>query len=201
MEPAGGLRASYGCGSSTGKSDGRHADRLIAGVPLGTWLGAATGWRSAFTMISGLTLVLIVWVIARVPDYPGQASHERLPLHKVFITPGARPVLSVVIAWMLANNILYTFIAPFVAQAGLSGRVDLVLLVFGLAALITIWITGRMVDRHLRLSVLTCLTTFAVVFLLFIWMSRTPVVIYRGVAIWGLIVWWRGNIATDGAGG
>lgn len=159
---------------------------LSLGVPLGTWLGAAIGWRSAFVMISGLTLVLIVWVIARVPDYPGQASHERLPLHKVFITPGVRPVLSVVITWMLAHNILYTFIAPFVAQAGLSGRVDLVLLVFGLAALIAIWITGRVVDRHLRLSVLTCLATFAAVSLLFIWMSRAPVVIYTGVGIWGL---------------
>ena len=32
---------------------------------------------------------------------------------------------------MLAHNILYTSIAPFVAPAGLTGRIDLVRLVFG----------------------------------------------------------------------
>lgn len=159
---------------------------LSLGVPLGTWLGAAVGWRSAFFVISGMTLILIVWVIARVPDYPGQASHQRLPLYKVFITPGVRPVLSVVITWMLAHNILYTFIAPFIAQAGLSAQVDVVLLVFGLAALLAIWITGRVVDRHLRTSVLSCLAAFAAVSLLFVWMAHAPAVIYTGVAIWGL---------------
>ncbi len=90
---------------------------LSLGVPLGTWLGTAIGWRNAFAVMSALTLVLIVWVLAKMPDYPGQAGHERLPLRRVFTTPGVRPVLGVVITWMLAHNILYTYVAPFVAQA------------------------------------------------------------------------------------
>ncbi len=104
---------------------------LSLGVPLGTLLGSLVGWRAAFWIISALTFILIAWVLAKVPDYPGQSAHERLPLRRVFTTPGVRPVLAVVIAWMLAHNILYTYIAPFVAPAGLAGRVDLVLLVFG----------------------------------------------------------------------
>ncbi|MDG6404699.1 hypothetical protein QCD79_34025, partial [Pseudomonas quasicaspiana] len=36
----------------------------------------------------------------------------------VFFTPGVRSVLGVVFTWMLAHNILYTYIAPFVAEAG-----------------------------------------------------------------------------------
>lgn len=47
---------------------------LSLGVPLGTWLGSAVGWRSAFSVMSALTLVLIVWVLAKVPDYPGQSG-------------------------------------------------------------------------------------------------------------------------------
>lgn len=127
---------------------------LSLGVPLGTWLGTAIGWRSAFAIMSALTLVLIVWVLAKVPDYPGQAGHERLPLRRVFTTQGVRSVLGVVIAWMLAHNILYTYIAPFVAQAGLAAHVDVVLLIFGLAALVAIGIAGRLVDHHLRATVL-----------------------------------------------
>ncbi|MFL9988527.1 MFS transporter [Paraburkholderia sediminicola] len=159
---------------------------LSLGVPLGTWLGTVIGWRSAFFVISALTLGLIAWVITKVPDYPGQASHERTPLHKVFTTPGVRPVLGVVIAWMLAHNILYTYVAPFVAQAGLATHVDVVLLIFGLAALVAIWIAGRLVDHYLRTTVLASLAIFAFVSLLFVWMASSPTAIYAGTALWGL---------------
>ncbi|WP_413739090.1 MFS transporter [Sodalis sp. RH21] len=159
---------------------------LSLGVPLGTWLGALVGWRAAFWIMSALTLMLIVWVLAKVPNYPGQAAHERVSLRTVLVTPGVRPVLGTVIAWMLAHNILYTYVTPFVAQAGLLARVDLVLLVFGLTALLGIWITGRLVDRHLRTAVLTSLATFGVVSLLFAWFASVPMAIYLGVAIWGV---------------
>ncbi|AYD67674.1 MFS transporter [Achromobacter sp. B7] len=159
---------------------------LSLGVPLGTLLGATVGWRMAFWIMSALTLVLIAWVLAKVPDYPGQSSHERMPLRRVFLTPGVRPVLAVVIAWMLAHNILYTYIAPFVAPAGLGKRVDLVLLVFGTAALAGIWVTGKLVDRHLRATVLASLGAFGVTALVFGVAPITPAIVYLGVAVWGI---------------
>ena len=159
---------------------------LSLGVPLGTLLGATVGWRMAFWIMSALTLVLIAWMLAKVPDYPGQSSHERMPLRRVFLTPGVRPVLAVVIAWMLAHNILYTYIAPFVAPAGLGKRVDLVLLVFGTAALAGIWVTGKLVDRHLRATVLASLGAFGVTALVFGVAPVTPAIVYLGVAVWGV---------------
>lgn len=159
---------------------------LSLGVPLGTWLGAHMGWRSAFVAASLLTLVLIVWVLAKVPDYPGQAGDRRLPLRKVFTTPGVRPVLAVVVAWMLAHNILYTYIAPFVTEAGLASQVDIVLLTFGVTSLIAIGIAGRLVDHHLRGSVLASLAGFALVASALAVAARSPAVVYAGVGIWGL---------------
>ncbi|WP_460141659.1 MFS transporter [Pseudomonas sp. S2_E01] len=159
---------------------------LSLGVPMGTWLGGLIGWRMAFGLMSALTLVLIAWVLIQVPDYPGQTSEQRLPLRRVLVTPGVRSVLGVVVTWMLAHNILYTYIAPFVSQAGLTGNVDVVLLVFGVAALMGIWITGRLVDRHLRNTVLASLATFAVVSVLFGVLSPSATAIYIGTFIWGL---------------
>jgi len=159
---------------------------LSLGVPLGTWLGALVGWRTAFGLMSALTLVLMVWVVVKVPDYPGQAASERIGLRQVLLTPGVRSVLAVVLTWMLAHNMLYTYIAPFVASAGLGNKVDIVLLVFGLAALVGIWLTGRLVDRHLRNSVLTSLATFAAISLLFGFFSRSVAVVYAGIFVWGL---------------
>jgi predicted MFS family arabinose efflux permease len=159
---------------------------LALGVPLGAWLGKAFGWRNAFDVMSGLTVLLIGWVLIKVPDYPGQAGHERSSMRAVFNTPGVRPVLATVILWMLAHNVLYTFIAPFIAQAGLANRIDTVLLTFGVAALFGIGAVGRTVDRRLRVSVLSSLALFALVSLVFICASTAPAAIYFGVALWGL---------------
>ncbi|MEE5103548.1 MFS transporter [Pseudomonas alliivorans] len=159
---------------------------LSLGVPLGTWLGGFMGWRMAFGLMSGMTLALIAWVLIKVPDYPGQASSERMALRQVFFTPGVRSVLGVVFTWMLAHNILYTYIAPFIAGSGLANDVDVVLLVFGVAALVGIWGTGRLVDRYLRATVLASLATFAAVSVFFGLFPGSALAIYIGVFIWGL---------------
>lgn len=159
---------------------------LSLGVPLGTWLGGLLGWRTTFGLMSGVSLVLIGWVLVKVPDFAPQPAHQRLSLRKVLTTPGVRPVLAVVISWMLAHNILYTYIAPFVAPAGLAERVDLVLLVFGIAALAGIGVTARLVEPLLRNTVLVSLTAFAAVSVLLGLLGNVPQVIYLGVAVWGL---------------
>ena len=159
---------------------------LSLGVPLGTWLGGLLGWRTTFGLMSGVSLVLIGWVLVKVPDFAPQPAHQRLSLRKVLTTPGVRPVLAVVISWMLAHNILYTYIAPFVAPAGLAERVDLVLLVFGIAALAGIWVTARLVEPLLRNTVLVSLAAFAAVSVLLGLLGNVPQVIYLGVAVWGL---------------
>ena len=159
---------------------------LSLGVPLGTWLGGWVGWRTTFGLMSAVSLVLIAWVLVKVPDYAPQPAHQRQSLRSVLTTPGVRPVLAVVITWMLAHNILYTYIAPFVAPAGLAERVDLVLLVFGVAALAGIWIAARWVEPLLRKTVLASLVTFAAVSLVFGLLGNLPAVVYVGVAVWGL---------------
>ncbi|MBV4451720.1 MULTISPECIES: MFS transporter [Pseudomonas] len=159
---------------------------LSLGVPLGTWLGGLVGWRTTFGLMSVISLALIAWVLVKVPDYAPQPAHQRVSLRKVLTTPGVRPVLAVVVSWMLAHNILYTYIAPFVAPAGLADRVDLVLLVFGVAALVGIWLTAKRVEALLRKTVLVSLMMFALVCAVFGLMGSAPSVIYLGVAVWGL---------------
>lgn len=159
---------------------------LSLGVPLGTWLGGLVGWRTTFGLMSALTLVLIVWVLVKVPDYSPQPADQRLSLGKVLTTPGVRPVLAVVISWMLAHNILYTYIAPFVAPAGMAERVDAVLLIFGIAALVGIWLTAKLVEPLLRSTVLLSLATFAAVCVALGFGAGIAEVIYFGVAVWGL---------------
>ncbi|WP_415916448.1 MFS transporter [Xanthomonas arboricola] len=159
---------------------------LSLGVPLGTWMGGILGWRSAFAAMSGLTLILIVWVLLKVPDYPGQSAAQRVPLRKVLGTPGVRPVLATVMAWMLAHNILYTYVAPFAAHAGLAHRVDVLLLIFGVAALVGIGVAAKLVEQHLRGTVLMSLATFLAISVVLAFLQDVQPVVYVCVAVWGL---------------
>jgi len=121
-----------------------------------------------------------------VPDYPGQAAEKRAPVRRIFVTPGVRPVLAVLALWVLAHSILYTYVMPFLAPAGLSDRVDAVLLVFGVASLAGIWISGLLIDRMLRSLVLLALAGFALASLALGVAGTQPVVVYVAVAAWGL---------------
>ncbi len=159
---------------------------LSIGVPLGAMLGTTLGWRMAFGLMSLTTLGLIGWVLWQVPDFPGQPAEQRLSIMRVFRTPGVRTVLVTLFAWITAHNILYTYIAPIVALSGVQGRLDLVLLGFGLAALVGIWVTGVLIDRALRPLVLVSLTMFAVVSLAFGLFAAIPEVTIIATILWGL---------------
>lgn len=177
---------------------------LSLGVPLGTLMGGVLGWRSIFGIMSGLAVVLIAWVLLAVPDYPGQKNGERLSIRQVFMTPGVRPILAVIVAWMLAHNILYTYIAPFLAPSGLRPRVDLVLLVYGVGSLAGIWLISQLIDRWLRTLVLGCIAAFAVVVVALGLAMDAPAVIYISMAIWGITFGGAGTLlqtaSADAAG-
>ena len=177
---------------------------LSLGVPLGTLMGGVLGWRSIFGIMSGLAVVLVAWVLLAVPDYPGQKQGERLSIRQVFMTPGVRPILAVIVAWMLAHNILYTYIAPFLAPSGLRPRVDLVLLVYGVGSLAGIWLVSQLIDRWLRKLVLGCIGAFAVVVVVLGLAMDAPAVIYVSMAIWGVTFGGAGTLlqtaSADAAG-
>ncbi len=159
---------------------------LSLGIPAGTLLGVASGWRATFGLISLLTVILVFWVIAKVPDFPGQARGKGFALRAVFTLPGIRPILFVTLVYVLAHNILYTYIAPFLVPAGIADRTDLVLLVFGVAALLGIWIVGVLIDRCLRELVLVSMTLFALAALALGLAGTVPAAVYASVAVWGL---------------
>ena len=159
---------------------------LSLGVPAGTFLGAAVGWRLSFAIMTGLTLVLLIWARLQLPDFAGERAGKRLGLHQVLALPGIRPVLWVTLTYVLAHNILYTYIAPLLVPAGIAADVDRVLLVFGLAALLSIWLAGVLIDRWLRTLLLISCALFGLIALVLAFWIELPMVIYVAVALWGV---------------
>jgi len=159
---------------------------LSLGMPAGTFLGTTVGWRLSFAIMTGLTLVLLIWARLQLPDFAGERADKRLGLRQVLGLPGIRPVLWVTFTYVLAHNILYTYIAPLLAPAGIEADIDRVLLVFGLSALLGIWLVGLLIDRWLRPLVLISCSLFGLLALSLVFWINSPTVIYSAVAVWGL---------------
>jgi predicted MFS family arabinose efflux permease len=159
---------------------------LSIGTPLGAWFGSMVGWRWSFAGVSVLTVVVVLLVLACVPNAPGQRSTTRLPLGRVLVLPGVAVILGVVFAWMLAHNLLYSYIAPYLDGTGMGLRPDVALFVFGVAALVGIWITGTLIDRSLRRLALVSTAAFILAgALLLAFPSSMPVTIVA-IVLWGV---------------
>ncbi|WP_340614077.1 MFS transporter [Xenorhabdus thailandensis] len=159
---------------------------LCLGVPLGTWLGNLFDWRGVFWIMSVLALIVVVWVKTVIPNFSGQEATKRQSVKKIFLLPGIRSVLWVIFLWILAHNILYTFISPYLVSVGFGERTDLVLLLFGVSSILGIWITGIWVDRSLRLLTMLSLAGFSFAAILlgtgntYLWITLI------GIAFWGI---------------
>lgn len=156
------------------------------GTPLATYLGTLVGWRWTFGLMSVIALGLIAWVVVSVPDSDGQNSTAQTPLNRVFLLSGVAPIIAVVLGWFLAHNLLYTYIAPIIDDMDVGLRVDVVLAVFGVAAMASIAVVGALADRILRRLVLIYLAAFALAATSLAIAGSTPVMFLLAVILWGM---------------
>lgn len=159
---------------------------LTIGSPTGAFLGHVLGWQYTFAMMSVLTLLLVLWMGFTIPRFPGQAAGRKVPLGQVLAVPGVKPVMFVTLSYILAHNVLYTYIVPFLAPLGMAEQIDVVLLVFGIAALAGIWVIGAMIDRWLRELVIASTLMFGVAALVLALFAANHLVVYACIALWGL---------------
>lgn len=159
---------------------------LAVGTPFGSWLGTSFDWRWSFGTLAILTLVTAVVATALVPDAPGQAATTQIPLVRVLRLPGVAVILTVIVAWMLAHNIVYTYISAYLDSGNVGLSVDLALVAFGVAALAGIGITGTVIDHTLRPLVLASITAFIAAGAIFILGHHSMVAVVIAILLWGL---------------
>jgi len=158
---------------------------LSIGIPAGTFIGNLAGWRLTFGLLSVIALLLAGWIIAKVPDFAGEPEAQRPSLVQVFAVPGVRPVLALTLCFVLAHNLLYTYVAPLLIGYGMAGQTDTVLLVFGGSALVSIGLTGALIDKWLRPLTFTGIGLFLVAVLILASTTGAPLAIYAAAMIWG----------------
>ncbi|TCM71054.1 putative MFS family arabinose efflux permease [Acinetobacter calcoaceticus] len=162
---------------------------LSIGVPLGAWLSEMIGWRFTFMSLSALTLIAIIWTLVALPNYAGESTQQKkASIAQVLANPSLRMVLLILVLWVMAHNILYTYIVPYLSPIGLAGRADVILMIFGIASMGGVWLSGVFIDRMLGRMVLINLGLFALAILAFAYLPSHPIMIVLAVAAWGFSV-------------
>ncbi|CAH1203535.1 Purine efflux pump PbuE [Paenibacillus plantiphilus] len=158
---------------------------LALGLPLGSLLGSLLGWRASFGLLSLIALLLTVWIAWKMPSFPGERADERIPLAKVFVISGIPLIVMANFTTMLAHYMLYTYIEPLIETLHIYGGTSVALLIFGIGAVAGVLLTGKFVDRYLRLSALTSIVLTILVMLIISLFGTIPGVIHIALFLWG----------------
>src|SRR3546814_4572798 len=161
----------------------------ILGVPFGTWLGQAYGWRSTFwavTLIGVLALPVIAFLVPK-----DKASDEQEEASQgVLAVLGRRAVilglLTTVLSWVgvFAG---FTYIAPILTEiTGFSeSAVSPILLVFGGGLVVGNLAGGWLADRHLVPTIIGSLVALAAVLLAMTAAIHQPVLAVIAIGLFG----------------
>ncbi|MEY9931048.1 DHA1 family inner membrane transport protein [Catenulispora sp. GP43] len=141
----------------------------IVGVPLGTFVGQAVGWRVTFGIVAGLGVAGLVGIAKLVPPLPRpQGAHLRRELAAFRNT---QVVLAMAMTVLGFGGVFaaITYIAPMMTKvAGYSdGAVTWLLVLFGIGMFLGNLVGGRYADRKLMPMLFTALGGLAVVLALF----------------------------------
>ncbi|MCS6589768.1 MFS transporter [Curtobacterium flaccumfaciens] len=156
------------------------------GTPLGSFIGNALGWRSSFIGLSLVGVVVLALIALFVPDAPGQTSAAKLSVVQVFRIRGIAVILAVIATWMVAHNTIYTYISPYLRATGTDLSAGLVLLVYGIAAILGVVVTGALLDRHPRPLLHGGVGLFVLAGVVLLVGHTSPVAVLVAAGLWGI---------------
>lgn len=164
----------------------------VLGVPLGSAIGNAYGWRMTFWCVAGLGALSFALIAALVPKGAGPepaAGNFGTELRAL----RREPVISsfaVIIAQTVGQFALFTYIAPLLTTVSRipNDTVPWLLLAFGLGSTIGMLLGGRMADWKLMASQTFWLGLQILLYLLMLVFVASPGVMAALLLLWGASV-------------
>ncbi|MFC5663928.1 MFS transporter [Kitasatospora misakiensis] len=141
----------------------------VVGVPLGTSIGQAVGWRTTFAIVAGLGVVGLLGIARLVPALPrAEGAHLRREL-TAFRNPQVLLAMAMTVLGFGGVFAAITYIAPMMTHvAGYSdGAVTWLLVLFGIGMFLGNLLGGRFADRRLMPLLYITLGGLAVVLAVF----------------------------------
>lgn len=142
----------------------------VAGMPLGTAIGNAYGWRASFWVLAAAGIVAAIAVSLLIPSVGRQA--EKRAGNATEIREATRPIVlgwyAVFCSFMLAVTVLYTYLVPLLTEV--SGvplaMVPWVLFGMGFTGFFGNLVGGRLADTRPAATMISILAALSVIYLI-----------------------------------
>lgn len=159
------------------------ASASALGLPLGTLLGQAVGWRGSFVavvVIAGLVLGVATVVLPSVPSSRGEGAVAQA---REALAPRVLAILALCAVIFVAIQAVLTYVVPFLAEVTrVEGpAVGAFLLAYGVATTVGSWVGGRFADANApRTLILGCVGLLASLGLMQVF-GASPVCVFLAV--------------------
>lgn len=165
---------------------------FVLGVPVGTAIGHALGWRAAFLLIGGVVLVLALVVVVFLPPVqhrlPLATGEIPLPLREDRSMRGVLLVCAAIVAVMVGQNTFSTYITPWLLGAAhqSASSVPLLLFVFGGAGVVGLVLAGLLADRVPKRGFAAMLLVVMAAVLVLALATRSAPAVVVAYTVWGV---------------
>ena len=161
----------------------------VLGVPGGTALGQALGWRATFWAVTALGVLGLLGVAFLVPRQPLAPSSGLRGELAVFKRPQVLLALAMTALGFGAVFAAFTYIAPMMTQvAGFStGAVTWLLVLFGVGLVIGNLVGGKAADRKLMPSLYVILAALAAILVVFAFTAHAQIPAAITLVLFGTI--------------
>jgi predicted MFS family arabinose efflux permease len=179
-------------GKATAITAGGGSAAFVLGVPVGTALGHAFGWRSAFIIIGVVVVVLAVVVLRFLPPIdhrvPLRTGEIPVPARRDRSLPSVLVLCGIILLILTGQNLYATYIAPwFLDVAGFEAdSVPILLFLFGGAGVVGLVLAGFAADRFPRRGFAVAVGAVALSFAVLPLVSGNGAVVVIAYVVWGV---------------
>ncbi|RZS78115.1 MFS transporter [Pigmentiphaga kullae] len=181
----------------------------IAAAPLGSYFGHLFGWRNVFLLATSLGVAALIWQALTLPRMAPAGSTRLGTLVDVLRRPGVALGMGACIMVFTGHFAFFTYLRPFlegVPGVDVNG-LSAMLLGFGVANFVGTSLSGLLLQRSLRMTLLLMPLAMGGIGLVLAGMETLPWVAALLVALWGMafgavpVAWssWLTRVVPDEA--
>ena len=159
---------------------------ISLGLPVMATLGSSFGWRTVFMVLAFAALGIAVLSWFSLPSVEGEKLSKSNSPFAILKIPSILVVLLLTFLGVTAHYGIYTYIALLVERIAFPGGIGLALLIFGIGSVLSVVVSAKYIDAHLRALTAIMLAVGGLSMALFLAFRGTSGIAHLAFFLWGL---------------